>query len=70
LDRHLSTGVATIVALMAAHRVAPGRDGAPVACCQEEVDRIDAYLYDKTPKRPVAVWKPAAPDAAPAVAGG
>jgi hypothetical protein len=46
MERHLSTGVATIVALMAAHRAASGREGAPVAFCQEAIDRIAAYLSE------------------------
>jgi hypothetical protein len=44
MRRHLSTGVSTIVALMAAHRATSGRAGALSAYCQEEVARIDAYL--------------------------
>lgn len=49
MERHLSTGVATIVALMAAHRAAGGGEGVPVAYCQEEVARIDAYLREDGP---------------------
>jgi hypothetical protein len=46
MERHLSTGVATIVALMAAHR---GASGEPATYCQEAVARIDAYLHDNEP---------------------
>jgi hypothetical protein len=47
MERHLSTGIATIVALMAAHRLASGREGPPAAYSQKEVARIDAYLHEK-----------------------
>lgn len=46
MERHLSTGVATIVALMAAHRDASGE---PATYCQEAVARIDTYLHDNEP---------------------
>ena len=49
MHRHLSTSVSTIVALMAAHRAATGREGAPTAFCQYEIDRIDAYLHGDEP---------------------
>jgi hypothetical protein len=49
MHRDLSTSVSTIVALMAAHRAASAREGAPTAFCQDEVDRIDAYLRDDGP---------------------
>ena len=49
MHRDLSTSVSTIVALMAAHRAASGREGAPTAFCQDDVDRIDAYLRDDGP---------------------
>jgi hypothetical protein len=62
MERHLSTSLATIVALMAAHRAAFGKEGAPVTYCQEKVNRIDAYLHDKEPTWDGAVWMPAAPD--------
>jgi hypothetical protein len=45
MERHLSTGVATIVALMAAHRAVSEQEGPSVAYCQEVVERIDAYLH-------------------------
>ena len=62
MERHLSTGVATIVALMAAHRAAGGGEGVQVAYCPEEVARIDAYLLVRTnrpsPQPPrQAVWQ-------------
>ena len=46
MERHLSTGVATIVALMAAHRAASAHEEAPVIYCQEGFARISAYLYE------------------------
>ena len=46
MERHLSTGVSTIVALMAAHRAASGREGPAAVYSHEEVARIDAYLHD------------------------
>jgi hypothetical protein len=49
MERHLSTGVATIVALMAAHRAASGREEPPVASCQDEIARIGAYLIEDQP---------------------
>jgi hypothetical protein len=49
MHRHLSTSVSTMVALMAAHRAASGRDGAPTTFNQDEVARIDAYLSDDEP---------------------
>jgi hypothetical protein len=45
MERHLSTGVATIVALMSAHRAAAG--GVSAACFQQEVSRIEAYLREE-----------------------
>jgi hypothetical protein len=54
MERHLSTGVSTIVALMAAHRAASGREGPPAAYNQEAVARIDAYLQKNKPARPDA----------------
>lgn len=42
MERHLSTGVATIVALMSAHRATEG--GLSATRFQEEVIRIEAYL--------------------------
>jgi hypothetical protein len=42
----LSTGVSMIVALMAAHRAASGSKGAPTVYCQEEIERIQAYLHN------------------------
>lgn len=70
MERHLSTGLATIVALMAAHRAASGRDGTRVTYSQEQVDRIGAYLHEKERMWDDAVWMPAAPDASRAVARG
>jgi hypothetical protein len=55
MERHLSTGVATIVALMAAHRGASGAPGEPATYCQEAVARIDAYLHDHEPGPAAAV---------------
>lgn len=49
MERHLSTGVATIVALMAAHRAASSREEAPVPYGQEEIVRINAYLRGDEP---------------------
>jgi hypothetical protein len=57
MHRHLSTSVSTIVALMAAHRAASGREGAPTAFCQDEVARIDAYLRDDEPAASVDVTR-------------
>lgn len=44
MERHFSIGVATIVALMAAHRAASDREDTSTDCFQEELSRIDAYL--------------------------
>jgi hypothetical protein len=55
MERYLSIGVSTIVALMAAHRAAAGAEGPPYS--QEQIARIDAYLRetnDPIPQRPVA----------------
>jgi hypothetical protein len=49
MHRHLSTSVSTMVALMAAHRAASGRNGAPTTFSQDEVARIDACLSDDEP---------------------
>ena len=61
MERHHSTGVATIVALMAAHRVASGTEGA--AYCQEAIDQIDAYLHEIAPnhtaRRPATLTREA-----------
>jgi hypothetical protein len=49
MERYLSIGVSTIVALMAAHRAATS----PYS--QEQIARIDAYLReDKRPTPPTA----------------
>ena|ERR1700733_10118426 len=45
MARHHSTGVSMIIALMAAHRAASGSKGAPTVYCQEEIERIQAYLH-------------------------
>jgi hypothetical protein len=45
MERHLSAGVATIVALMSAHRAAAG--GVSAACFREDVTRIEAYLREE-----------------------
>jgi hypothetical protein len=45
MARHHSTGVSMIVALMAAHRDASVSKGAPKVYCQEEIERIQAYLH-------------------------
>jgi hypothetical protein len=58
MERHFSTGISTIVAIMAAHRATSGREGAVVAFCQEEVDRIDAYLHETEPVWPVVRFAP------------
>jgi hypothetical protein len=51
MERYLSLGVSTIVALMAAHRAATGAEGPPYS--QEQIARIDAYLReDKRPAPP------------------
>jgi len=52
MERHHSTGVATIVALMAAHRAASGREGAAAAYGQEEVASIEKYLREEHPAAP------------------
>ena len=45
MERHFSTGTATIVALMAAHRVAQGCDDRALVCAfREEAARIDDRL--------------------------
>ena len=49
MQRHFSIGVTTIVALMAAHRAAAGREGAPVTYNQAEIGRISAYLHGDSP---------------------
>jgi hypothetical protein len=49
MERHFSTGVSTLVALMAAHRIASGREDPVVIYCQEEVARIIAYLREAEP---------------------
>jgi hypothetical protein len=46
MERHHSTGVTTIVALMAAHRTACGRDGMSAAYDREEVARIEDHLRE------------------------
>ncbi len=44
MERHFSVGVSTIVALMAAHRAASGRDEPPITFSQAAVSRIAAGL--------------------------
>jgi hypothetical protein len=44
VQRHLSTGVSTLVALMAAHRLAARGDETASASSREEIAQIDAYL--------------------------
>jgi hypothetical protein len=46
MERHLSTGIVTIVA---AHRAACGQEGTPAADRQEEFAWINAYLYEDGP---------------------
>jgi hypothetical protein len=46
MERHLTTGVSTIVALMAAHRAASGGERERVIYSQDEISRIYTYLYD------------------------
>jgi len=48
MERHLSTGVATLVALMAAHRAAAA-DRPARAYSQDEVARIEAMLKRWSP---------------------
>jgi hypothetical protein len=53
MERHFSTGVSTIVALMAAHRTAAGVGSVPVRYSQEEIARIYCYLHgDEPPAEP------------------
>ena len=53
MERYLSIGVSTIVALMAAHRAATGAEGSPYS--QKQIARIAAYLReDKRPAPPTA----------------
>lgn len=50
MDIYLSVGVSALVALMAAHRAADGRDGTtPAIFNQEDVTRIRASLSDAAP---------------------
>jgi hypothetical protein len=49
MERHFSIGVATIVALMAAHRAASARVDTSTHCFQDELSRIDAYLSQGAP---------------------
>ena len=49
MQRHLSTGVSTIVALMAAHRIISGGERAQATDCPDEVDRIVAYRHPDDP---------------------
>jgi len=44
MERHFSVGVATIVALMAAHRAASDREDISAGCLQRELQKVDAYL--------------------------
>jgi Zn-dependent oligopeptidase len=55
MERHLSTGVSIIVALMAAHRAASETEGPATAYNQDEVARIDAYLHEDELAEPAAV---------------
>jgi hypothetical protein len=48
MERHLSTGVSTIIALMAAHRAA-SRGSASARFSHEEVARIEALLRGWSP---------------------
>jgi hypothetical protein len=52
MHRHLSTSVAAMVALMAAHRATSGRDGAPTTFSQDQVARIGVSLSDDEPAAP------------------
>jgi hypothetical protein len=54
MERHLSIGVSTIVALMAAHRAAAGGEGPPEVYDQAAVARVDGYLREEETARPVA----------------
>jgi hypothetical protein len=58
MERHLSTGVSTIVALMAAHRVASGRERSTAVYSQDEIARIVAYLHENELARPAAAVAP------------
>jgi hypothetical protein len=49
MHRHLSTSIATMVALMAARRATSGGDGTPTTFSQDQIARIDAYLSDDEP---------------------
>jgi hypothetical protein len=63
MERYLSTGVTTIVALMAAHRSA--LSGVPGALLQKEFERIEADLLEQrilgrqlgTPANSHAKWE-------------
>jgi hypothetical protein len=46
MERHFSVGVSTIVALMAAHRDASGRQEPQVTFSQATVSRIEARLVE------------------------
>jgi hypothetical protein len=52
MERHFSTGISTIVAIMAAHRATSGRERVAAAYCQDAVDQIDAYLHETEPSWP------------------
>jgi hypothetical protein len=57
MERHLSVGVTTLIALMAAHRAAAEQhDGSPPALDQQAFKRIEACLRDQdAPAPPTAV---------------
>jgi hypothetical protein len=59
MERYLSIGVSTIVALMAAHRAAAGAEGPPYS--QEQIARIDAYLRETNDPIPPNAPSPPAP---------
>ena len=48
MERHFSIGVATIVALMSAHRAASGRGQPEAVYTQTAVERIKATLLEPT----------------------
>jgi hypothetical protein len=62
MERHLSTGVATIVALMSAHRTACGRGRIPAAFLQKEVTRIESYLLEDEMSENASVRSPGRQD--------
>jgi hypothetical protein len=56
MERHLSVGVSTIVALMAAHRLAAGRDRSYIAR-QLETGHIDIHPPEVRPGPVAVLWQ-------------